>query len=196
MKKKILIFILVLVLLYSLGGITYYFFKKEDVVKDNTIETIENYPYTLKDNATPYIKEEFYILKDNLESVAINNEEFSYSIAKLFIINLYTIDNKYNKYDVELDYVYPDARENYKLNVTDTLYKYVESKENQTLKLPIVSNINKVSEKEITFEIGDKTYEGYEYNLTIEYEEDLDYDKEVTVTVIKVDKLYYVVMKK
>lgn len=196
MKKKIIIFILILAFLYSLGGIAYNIFVDKDLVEDNIIETIENYPYTLKDNATEYIKEEFYILKENLESVAINDKEFSYSVAKLFIISLYTIDNKINKYDIELDYVYPESLDNYKLNVTDTLHKYVENKENQTIKLPVVSNIIKNSEEEITFEIEEKEYSGYEYDLSIEYEKDLDYDKDVIVTVIKVDNLYYVVSKK
>ena len=139
MKKSLLITILILVLIYGVGGIIYFYLKddKEEVVEK--ISEIKNYPYTLKSNATEYIKNEFAILKVNLESNEINEEEFASSIAKLFIADLYTISNKINKYDIGgLDYVFPSAVDNYKLKVKETLYKYVEDndKGKRTQKLP------------------------------------------------------------
>ena len=45
----------------------------------------------------------------------------------MFLIDLYNLDNKKNMYDVGgVIFVFPDARENYKLNVSNTLYKYMK----------------------------------------------------------------------
>ena len=54
------------------------------------------------------MKTEFDVLKANLESDTIDEEAYALSIAKLFIIDLYTMNNKINKYDIGgIEYVYP-----------------------------------------------------------------------------------------
>ncbi len=194
--KKFILIILFMILIYSVGGIYYieYVYKdnNEPVVK-NLVE-IEGYPYSLKSNACKLYKDEFNILKDNLEN-KYNEEEYIKSISKLYIIDLYSLKNKLNKYDINVDFIYPDIVSNYRLNIENTLYKYLENNSdgNRNQELPVVSNV-------IIDEILDEKYSLNKENVpckkvkvTIEYENDLGYDKSGTITLVKQDKYYYIV---
>ena len=117
-------------------------------------------------------------------------------IAELFIIDLFTLDNKINKYDVaSLEYVYPDNLDNFKLNVQDTLYKNIDDNTygKRVEKLPIVSSIEVLDVKQSTFKLKDEDVNSYVVSLKWSYEQDLGYDKEGIVTLIKNDKNVYVV---
>ena len=111
----------------------------------------------------------------------------------LFIIDLYTIDNKKNMYDVgSLEYVYD--KDNFKINVQNTLYKYIEDESTRKSRtLPIVKSIN-IDEKSMgTFDYNGNTYDSYIINLSWTYEKDLGYDNKGKVEIIKIeDKLYVV----
>ena len=194
--KKFILIILFMILIYSVGGIYYieYVYKdnNEPVVK-NLVE-IEGYPYSLKSNACKLYKDEFNILKDKLEN-KYNEEEYIKSISKLYIIDLYSLKNKLNKYDINVDFIYPDIVSNYRLNIENTLYKYLENNSdgNRNQELPVVSNV-------IIDEILDEKYSLNKENVpckkvkvTIEYENDLGYDKSGTITLVKQDKYYYIV---
>ena len=130
MKKKILLFIFIIILVYAIGGIIFWFLnKKPEVVRISNLDSISGYNYNLKSNDKELYKSEFKILKKNLESNEINKEEYAKSISKMFIIDLYTLNNKINKYEIGGEqFVYPDAVENFKLNVQNTIYKYLEDK--------------------------------------------------------------------
>lgn len=194
--KKFILIILFMVLIYSAGGVYYikcvYKDNNEPVVKN--LDEIEGYPYSLKSNASSLYKDEFNILKDNLEN-EVNEEEYIKSISKLYIIDLYSLKNKLNKYDVNVDFIYPDIVSNYRLNIENTLYKYLEdnSDGNRNQELPVVSNV-------IIDEILDEEYSLNKENVpckkvkvTIEYENDLGYDKSGVITLVKQDKYYYIV---
>ena len=116
--------------------------------------------------------------KDSL--IVINNETFDYYIIPN--VESYKTSQELGNY---VAYITTSS-----VNTANITKDTATSKEKNNKKKEVLIVHN------ITTQLEDKTYEGYEYNLTIEYEEDLDYDKEVIVTVIKVDKLYYVVMKK
>lgn len=199
MKKKLFVLFATLVLFYSMGGIIYYSFSRPAEKPVDKISKIKEYPYILKSNATKLMQEEFKLLKENLESDNVNKDDYALSIAKLFIIDLYTINNKINKYDIGgLEYIYYDSLENYKLNVKNTLYKYVEDNQNgnRTQKLPEISSITIVSHEESTFDISKESYPSIVVKLTFAYLEELDYDKEAEITLIYKKGLYYVVEKK
>lgn len=199
MKKKVLLFIFILVLVYAAGGFIYLKLNKEEpeVIVVEDVDKIKGYDYTLKSNSSDLYKEEFKVLKDNLEKDK-DDEQYALSVAKLFIIDLYSLSNKINKYDVGgVEFVYPDHISNYKLNVQNTIYKYMEDnstgKRNQ--KLPLVSSIEVKSHEKTTFKIGNKSFDGYKVELEWEYNEDLDYESKGEVIVIKEDDKYLVVEK-
>lgn len=197
MKKKILLFVLIVVLVYAIGGFIYIKLnKKPDVIQVSDLDKINGYNYTLKSNDTQLQTDEFNVLKANLESESINYEEYAKSVAKLFIIDLYTLNSKINKYDVGgAQYVYPDAVSNYKLNVQNTIYKYMEDNTNKNRNqiLPEVSTIDITKFEETTYKIEEKEYPGYKAELSWTYVEDLGYDTNAEVLLIKQDKTYYVV---
>ncbi|MDD4187581.1 MAG: hypothetical protein PHX04_02290 [Bacilli bacterium] len=199
MRKKLLIVALLLSFIYSLGGIYFHFFAGDEKEKVNSIDTIKGYDYTLKSSATELMKQEFSILKENLESTSVNKEKYAVSIAKLFIIDLYTMSNKLNKYDIgSADYVYKSAVASYKLNVTDTLYKYLEDNTNNKRKqtLPEVSSINLDEITESELKIDEKVYLGYKVKLSWEYVTDLEYDHEGEIIIVEDSDILYIAEKK
>ncbi len=200
MKKKIILFLCILIFVYAAGGTIYYIAtreKKDDKPIVTNKDTIKGYDYTLKSNATKLYEDEFKTLKANLEG-NINYDEYAVSVAKLFIIDLYTINNKINKYDTGgVSFVYPDGRNNYKLNVQDTIYKYVEDNTDgkRTQNLPEVSSVIVKDSKKDTYKIGNNSFEAYKINLEWSYVQDLGYDKTGEIILIKKDKNIYVVEK-
>ena len=200
MKKKVILFLCILIFVYAAGGTIYYIAtreKKDDKPIVTNKDTIKGYDYALKSNATKLYEDEFKTLKANLEG-DINYDEYAVSVAKLFVIDLYTINNKINKYDTGgASFVYPDGRDNYKLNVQDTIYKYVEDNTNgkRTQNLPEVSSVIVKDSKKDTYKIGDNSFEAYKINLEWSYVQDLGYDKTGEIILIKKDKNIYVVEK-
>lgn len=200
MKKGLLIFALVLAFIYSVGGIYFYFFEDND--KPNPIKNIseiKEYDYKLKSSASKLMKDEFMILKGNLESEEIDKEAYATSIAKLFVIDLYTMTNKVNKYDIGgVQFVFPAGVDNLKLNVTDTIYKYLEDNTNgkRNQELPEVKSINLEKIEATEMKIGETTYPSYKINLTWEYIVDLEYDNSGEIIAVKDGNKYYIAEKK
>ena len=198
-KRKVLLIIIIAILVLG-AFLVYLLFNFENVPKQTVkkVDEIKGFNYHLEDRDTALYKKEFQNLKTNLESKEIDYEEYAKSIAKMFVIDLYTIDNKVNKYDIgSLEFVHPDAKENFELNAKDTLYKYVmdNSYNDRTQELPIVSSITINDFQTTTFKLKEEEIPSYEISLSWEYEKDLDYDTKALVTIVKKDKTLYVVQK-
>ena len=199
-KKKIGLVICIIIFIYFIGGIIYNFAfdrDKDDKKVDKGI-TIKGFDYILYDKDLEIYKNEFKNLKANLESKEIDYKEYAYSISKMFIIDLYSLDNKENKYDVGgVEFVYPSAVENYSLNVMNTLNKYIKDNSDGDRKqeLPEVKNVTIKSDEEIKFNIGDTEFDAYKIKADIEYVKDLEYDKEAELIIVRQDKYLYVVEK-
>ena len=147
-------------------------------------------------NSGEIYKEIFNKLKDVLKEEEINYEEYATYLGELFVIDLYTIENKISKYDVgSLDFIYPSEKEKFQNKVMDTMYKLVEDNSTNTRKqeLPVVKNVIVNSTESTTYKKGDTTLDAYLLDLTISYERDLGYDKKVTLTLAKEDNKLYVV---
>ena len=96
-KKKIAIVVCTFLFIYFLGGVIYSFIEKDK--EENTPEikigdTIKNYNYILYENDTEIYSKEYKNLKKILESKEIDYKEYAIGISKLFLIDLYTLDNK------------------------------------------------------------------------------------------------------
>lgn len=196
MKKRVFLFLMILLFVYSLGGIFYlkyiYVSPNEPVIKN--LDSILGYDYVLRSNASSLYKTEFNILKENLEG-DINEEEYLKSVCKLYIIDLYSMRDKLNKYDINTDFIYEQNILNYKLNLQDTLYKYLEDNSDgkRGQELPSVSSVNVVDIKDTTFKIGDENVHAKEVSLKWEYDKDLGYDNKGTLVLVKENNLYYIV---
>ncbi len=204
--KKAVVFSVIILLVMVLIALALIFLfkgddKKTETVEKKTLSTLEKYGYTLDDMDTELYKTEFNILKTNLESEKVDFEAYAKSIAKLFTIDLFTMDNKINKYDVGgKEFIYPANVDNYSLKVEDTIYNNLEDNSKGTRKqsLPVVKSVD-VSIKTGTFEYKpdsdksiNKKYDAYIAKVSIEYEKKLDYPSSIELTIIKEDDKLYV----
>lgn len=202
---RIILFSIIIIVVISLIGVSSYFLlvpqeQSENEATDINTQTIEGYGITISDSDTELYRTEYEKLRENLTSDNIDYDDYAESVAKMFIIDLYTISTKTNKYDVGgVEFVLPDGQENYITNVTDTIYNYVENNTDGKRKqnLPEVSSVTLTSTEKSTFtvESEDVEYEAYVFDMVIEYVTDYDYDKTTEVIVINKDNFMYVVEK-
>ena len=200
MKKKykvILIIIIILIVLLVASLVAVKLLSKsdnKDAVK--VVDSIDEFGYTLDDRDTELMKNTYNELKNVLSSDEINYEEYAKKLAELFVIDLFTMDNKVNRYDVgSTEYVYPDNVDNFKTNVEDTIYKSMENNSDGKRRqdLPEVSSITNSSVEGSTFLFGEDEYDSYVVSITWDYVDDLGYDDNATITLIELDNKLYVV---
>jgi hypothetical protein len=199
---KSIIFMFVIIIVVIIIGIASYFIlgsnDKTTTITDKSVDEISGYNISLSENDSDTYKNAYYELKENLTSDNIDYDAYALSVAKLFVIDLYTMDTKINKYDVGgLELVLPDYQDNYTLNVTNTIYNYLEDNTNgkRTQSNPHVKSVAVSSNEKKEYTIGDDTYNAYVFNIEITYSTDLGYDKNAEVIVINKDNHMYVVEK-
>lgn len=189
-KKGIAIVCFVILILAIL--LYMFFILKDD--KRKVIDEIDGFKYTLDDRDTELMISTYKLLKEELANDIVDNEKYAEYLSKLFIIDLYTMTNKQNKYDVGgIEYIHPDHRDNYKLKVQDTLYKYLEDESNKNREeLPEVKSIEFIDISQSTYTFNEQEFDAYVVELKWTYIKDYGYDKIGTVTVIKIDEKLYV----
>ncbi len=183
----IILAIIVLVLLQFKG-------KNTSTQKYKEIDVIKGYNYELEDRDTELMQDVFKKLKKELSKDDIDYNLYAEYLSELFIIDLFTMNNKDNKYDVgSSEYILDDAKENYIINVEDTIYKYLVEKSNRKEEYPIVKSITKETIENTDYKFNDETYEAYKVTLEWEYEKNNKYDKKGIVMLIKKDNKLFVV---
>ena len=192
--KYILRIIFILIILAIIILILLQFKGNSSTPKYKEIDTIKNYNYELEDRDTELMQNTFKKLKKELSKDNVDYDLYAEYLSELFIIDLFTMNNKDNKYDVgSIEYVLEDAKENYQINVEDTIYKYLVEKSNRKEEYPIVKSITKEKIENKEYKFNEETYEAYKVTLNWEYEKDNDYDKKGIVTLIKKDNKLFVV---
>ncbi len=192
---------IILIGLFFVAGIALYLvgrlIRKPEIVNVSKVEnTIESYNYIINDNASNYYKDEFEKLKDMLNSDTWDKLEEAKLIAKLYTIDLLSLNNKINKYEVtSSQYFYPSKKEMHTSKVIDTFYNLLEDNayDDRKQKLPEVSNVEVVDTTEDTYIIDENEYPCITVNLNITYKEDLGYQKTSKVNLILDNDKYYVV---
>ena len=202
MRKKYKIpLILISILIILCSGLLIYkhFFYKGDrkpTVVSSIVDSMEEYGYTLSDQDGKLFKEKYYELKDILTAEDIDYDKYSQTLSELFIIDLYTMSTKINKYDVGgYEYVYKNEQEMFKGKVMDTIYESLEDNSygDRKQQLPQVKSLELEDSEETTYKIEDKKLHGTKYTYSISYEKDLGYDDYVEITTVKDDDKVYVV---
>ena len=200
MKKKykiLLIVIIVLIIVIIATIVAFKFLKGSEPAEPvKVVDRIDNFDYTLDDRDTELMKNTYNELKTVLSSDEIDYEKYAEILSKLFVIDLFTMDNKVNRYDVgSTEYVYPDSVDNFKTNVEDTIYKSMENNSDGKRRqdLPEVSSIDNTSVETSTFTIGEEEHESFVVNINWSYESDLGYDDNATITLIELNEKLYVV---
>ncbi len=193
-KKRVLIIIAIIIILLIIL-LVFKMFNKSDKSLVKVVDSIDNFGYTLDERDTKLMKDTYNELKKVLNEKEIDYEKYADLLSQLFVIDLFTISNKINKYDVgSTQYVYPDNIDNYKLNVEDTLYKHVENDDGKRKQdLPTVKNIITSEVTEGNFEMLENKMEAYIVNIKWDYTKDLGYDDTAKITLLKKDNKLYVV---
>ena len=202
-NKKFWLIISSIALLYFIGGIVFINLDRDSCNLNynknlDKVIYIKGFDYILYEDDIDIYKDEFKRWKKNLESSNINYTEYAESISKMFVMDLYSLEAKKNMYDVGgVQFVYPDIRDNYKLNVSNTLYKYMKDNSDgkREQDLPMVKSVSIKNEDETKYKIGEEEFDGYKINLDIEYVKDLEYDKSAEIILVKKDKYLYIVEK-
>lgn len=203
-KNRVFYFVITLLLIVCIliTGIKAYneFFKSSEVEykEPKKLDSIELYGYSLDENDTELYKTYFNELKDVLNEEDVSYEEYASSVVKLFITDLYTLDNKVSSSDIGgLEFIYPEFLDNFKMNVGDTMYNHVKNnidgERNQ--ELPIVSNVIVSSVTPIKYTYNLDEYDAYRIVVSWEYEKDLGYENKGEVTLLKQDSKLYIVEK-
>lgn len=191
--KKAIIFIIIALIIVCVVLYFLLFNNNGNGFLTKSVDKTEKFDYTLDRNNTNLMKENFNDLKSILSSDQIDYDKYAEVLSKLFIIDLYTIDNKENMYDVgSLEYVYD--KENFKNRVQSTLYKYLKEKSvRKNNEYPIVESISISGKEKSTFTYDNTKYDSDVITLNWTYKKDLGYDDEGKVEIIKIDDKLYVV---
>lgn len=200
MKKNkgrgvIVIFIIVGIILFGYLGyrVKNDFFKGSERKK---LDSIELYGYTLSKNDTEIYKTYFKELSKVLNEKTIDYTKYAKLISKLFVIDLYTLDNKLASTDIGgLEFLHKDLKDNFKENMGSTLYNFVESNIDgkRTQELPIVKDVNVSDVFETKYTYNKTEYDAYIVSTDITYEKDLGYPKSMKLTIIKDNNILYIV---
>ncbi len=176
-----IIFLIAFVILYIYGYLSRS--KDELVNKVSAYDSIEKYNYVLNDNVTTYYKDEFQKLKGLEEE-----DKISEQVAKLFVIDLFSINYKVNKYEVtSSQYYYSDKREMFRNKVIDQLYNFVidNSYNDRKQELPEVKEVTITDTKKDTYKLGAEKRDCYVVKVSISYVKNLDYDTKAKIILVK-----------
>ncbi len=195
--KKILIILIILVIIAIIGILVYNFFFKNKEEEVKVIKSIPEYGYDLRENETKLYKDEFEKLDDILSKNDVDYEEYAKEIAKLFIIDFYTLSNKQSKNDIGgTDFIKESMRDNFIEEARSTFYRYIEVlSDNRNQDLPEVSEIKSVEIEDTSFTYSDDTVDDNAYRVTIswDYKEDFGYETKANMIIVREDKKLYIV---
>lgn len=194
-KKVLALLILIGVILfgYLIFRVRNDFFKKQD---KTVVDSIGLYGYTLEKTDTKLYENYFKELSKILNEKTIDYEKYAEYLSKLFIVDTFTLNNKLASTDIGgTEFIHPDLKENFKENMGNNMYRNIEvnldGKRQQ--ELPIVKDVTIDTIKEDKVKYNDKEYDGYIIKANIEYEKDLGYQTEIELTLIKEDKILYII---
>ena len=167
--------------------------KKTNMSPDDTIK----FGYTSYKRDTKLYKDTFDSLGKVLDKEPIDYEEYAKYLSELFIIDFYTLDNKNDKNDIGgIQFIYDDLKDNFILNASDTVYKYIKNiTSSKNRQLPVVSKINVSDISENTYKIENTEYSSYIVTLDWSYEKDYGYETSTKITLIKKDNKLFIVDK-
>lgn len=195
-RKIIFLFVVVGILLLGFLG---YRINKDFLSKSNNkkqIDSIDFYGYTLSKSDTDLYKSTFKELSKVLNEKPVDMNSYAKLISELFIIDLYSLDNKLTSTDIGgIEFLHKDLRENFKENMGSTLYKFVESNIDGKRKqeLPMVKEVNVSDVFETKYTYNKNEYPAYLVTADWSYEKDLGYQTSIKLTIINDNDILYIV---
>lgn len=193
-KKFIICLIIVAIII---GGYFGYkkLTKKEEIKAPKVVDEIKAFNYVVNENDTKLFKTYFSELKEILNAKTVDDKKYAETIAKLFVVDFFNLDNKTSKNDVGgVQFVYSTYKTDFVDYARDGIYKQVTNKidTNNKQVLPSVTSVNVSNIEEIdassifesvTFE-GDNA-KGYEVTLDWEYKNGDGFQDNATLTIVR-----------
>lgn len=162
--------------------------KKTDVNVTSVISNIADYGYTLDDRDSNYMKEVFHELEDILNAPEVDYHAYAEALAKLFVIDFYTLNNKVNKYDVgSLEYILSSRVDTFRQKAQDTIYRDIldNTYRDRVQDLPEITNVTILNIEDTTYTLNEEEVSAIKVEMTYEYKEDLGYDTEGTIYFVR-----------
>ena len=191
-KIGLIVISVLLVIVISLGVLKIFFNKGEELKKEanvsNVISNITDYGYTLDDRDTDYMKDTFHELEDILSASEVDYHLYADTLAKLFVIDFYTLDNKINKYDVgSLEYILSSKVDMFRQKAVDTIYRDIldNTYRDRIQDLPEITNVTVLNTEDVTFTLNEEEVNAIKVTMNYEYKEDLGYDTEGTIYFVR-----------
>lgn len=191
-KIGLIVISVLLVIVISLGVLKIFFNKDEELKKEanvsNVISNITDYGYTLDDRDTDYMKDTFHELEDILSASEVDYHLYADTLAKLFVIDFYTLDNKINKYDVgSLEYILSSKVDMFRQKAVDTIYRDIldNTYRDRIQDLPEIINVTVLNTEDVTFTLNEEEVNAIKVTMNYEYKEDLGYDTEGTIYFVR-----------
>jgi hypothetical protein len=191
-KVKIILFVILgLVVLLGLY-FGYSAYKKSDL--DNItkiVEKIDTHEYYLEEDAPKQFKELFGELTKVLKQENYSEEVYAKLVSQLLAVDFYNIENKISKNDIGgVQFIYEPVRENFVLESSETVYKYVENnldgKRKQDLPKVVDSSVTSITDSTYSSEyINDSI--AFLVNVKLTYDEDLGYPTNIAIKLVHVD---------
>lgn len=194
-NKRKLLFCIILVLLIVGGYFGYNkFFKKEEVQAPKVVDEIKEFNYVVNENDTKLFKSIFADLKKVLSEKEVDNQKYAETIAKLFVVDFFNLDNKTSKNDVGgVQFVYSSYKSDFIDYARDGIYKQVISKIDNSNKqsLPIVTSVDVTGTDEIdsssifdSIDFGENT-KGYEVKVSWKYKNGNGFQDSAVLTIVQ-----------
>ena len=200
-KKKILIIslivILIVVIAVGVGILVTNKDEKKTIVEVKELDNLGDYNYKLTDRDSKYFKSEFEELKKIVNSKEIDEEKYVTQVARMFVIDLYTMSTKVNKYDIGgLEYYHNTKKDMYEQKVMDTLYSTLldDTYGDRTQALPEVKSVETVSTERTKYKLGETEVDGYLVKLKMTYVSNMGYDTEASLVICKEEGLRWSVV--
>ena len=172
------------------GGFEGWFEPKKAAVETKVLDSLDDYGYSLSDKDSDAFKDEYNILKDILNEKKIDEEKYAEQVARMFVMDLYTISTKVNKLDIGgSEYYYLDKVSMFENKVMDTLYSNLldNTYGDRKQALPEVKSVEIVSTEETKYKIGEEEKSAFLVKLKWTYVKDMGYDAEGSVILCKED---------
>ena len=178
----------------------------EEPIIEEEISIIHNHVYDAPKNPSNAHKKAFNLLSEHIREQKI--DKISEDVVICFVFDFFTLKNKENGLDVGgQEYLPPSRIHEFSEFALRTYYKNYDILLNKygAEHLPEVIHVSIETKKEIEVEYLNETYEGYVFNLYVEYAQSdipveelktsiqikcLVYDKKAMVVSLKQDKLH------
>lgn len=196
-KKSHINRILVVIIVLLVLGIVVFFQTRPKLQVVSVVSEISDYNYYLESNATGVYKKYYQQLESELSNNKIDEENYAKLIAKLFLIDYYTLNNKITNKDIGgVDFIHTNLKEGFIEEASNTIYKYVKNNlyGKRRQKLPEVEDVEIIDIKNIKYKNKDYYDEaGYEIEAEIKYVKDLEYPEKVNLKLIHEDNKLVIV---